>query len=177
MVIYTHAMSGVEFPVGLVMSLQACFSSARASLSVRLKLVPSVLGNEIGGLASSDDPLSRIGSAAMRQLGDDTRQYRVLVLAPPQGLLASACKNDGLWGCSNGFVSAEYASPSEALATALHESLHLFGVDDCYDDLSEGKDPLPSCDKDDCVMRYGVVSDCICTCVGKQLRSFADGSS
>ena len=77
---------------------------------------------------------------------------------------------DFKWGVS--WVSLKISidhAPSEArLINQVHETLHLFGVDDCYDEKS--KDPKDTCNNKLCLMRYGNNEREICDSVRQQLR-------
>lgn len=66
------------------------------------------------------------------------------------------------WGCClSELIAIEYAPTKNKLITQLHETLHLLGVNDCYDPTSkEGK---PECNEADCIMRYGKNSITICS--------------
>ena len=69
-----------------------------------------------------------------------------------------------LWG---EYIAVEYAPYEYKLSTQLHESLHLFGVDECYD--PQTLKPVTECTNNQCVMRYGVNSTEICSHVLEQL--------
>jgi len=75
------------------------------------------------------------------------------------------------WGfCSNDFLAFNYAPPEFRIRNLVHESLHLFSVNDCYDKDLKSKS---SCDNPKCIMRYGqsAVSIEICSSVKNQLKS------
>jgi|GEM_PF-2035525 hypothetical protein len=74
--------------------------------------------------------------------------------------------------CHSSFLAINYAPSSSRILNLVHESLHLFGVDDCYDELS--LQPKSICNNSSCVMRYGqkLVSLEICDSVREQLISF-----
>ena len=77
---------------------------------------------------------------------------------------------DFKWGVSwpSDKISIDHA-PSEArLINQVHETLHLFDVDDCYDE--ESKDPKDTCNNKLCLMRYGNNEREICDSVRQQLR-------
>jgi hypothetical protein len=79
------------------------------------------------------------------------------------------------WGfCHSSFLAVNYAPSSSRILNLLHESLHLFGVDDCYKEFS--LQPKSSCNNSNCAMRYGQqpVSLEICDFVREQLISFYD---
>jgi hypothetical protein len=77
------------------------------------------------------------------------------------------------WGfCSDAFLAFNYAPPECRIRNLVHESLHLFSVNDCYDE-NTGK-PVSSCDNPKCIMRYGqsAVSIEICSSVKFQLKDY-----
>lgn len=75
------------------------------------------------------------------------------------------------WGCCfAGYIAIEYAPMKERLMTQLHESLHLFGVDDCYK--TSDLHPKDSCTDDSCFMRYGVHSSRVCKSALEQIKDF-----
>jgi hypothetical protein len=65
-------------------------------------------------------------------------------------------------------ISIDYAPSRARLINQVHETLHLFGVDDCYD--TESKDPKDTCNNKLCLMRYGNNEREICDSVRQQLR-------
>lgn len=74
------------------------------------------------------------------------------------------------WGASfDSFISLDYAPDDARRFTQVHESLHFFGVNDCYNE-SPGFPPKSTCDNERCVMRYGNVSVDVCSEVLRQLR-------
>jgi hypothetical protein len=77
------------------------------------------------------------------------------------------------WGFSRSALFAvNYAPPKYRIRNLVHESLHLFDVDDCYHE-NTGK-PVSSCDNPKCIMRYAqsAVSIEICSCVKNQLKVY-----
>jgi len=74
------------------------------------------------------------------------------------------------YGCclAGSVIAVEYAPQSHVLSTQLHESLHLFGVGECYDPVTLKR--IPACDNEKCVMGYGVNSTEVCNHVLRQLR-------
>lgn len=80
------------------------------------------------------------------------------------------------WGCwLAGPISVAYSTPSASLATQLHETLHLFNVDDCYDKDNQCL-PKAQCADENCVMRYGKVSNQVCSSVLAQLRALSSNT-
>ena len=67
-----------------------------------------------------------------------------------------------LWG--------EYIAVEYKLSTQLHECLHLFRVNECYN--PQTREPIPECTNDQCVMRYGVISTEVCSHVLEQLNYY-----
>ena len=69
-----------------------------------------------------------------------------------------------------GYIAVEYAPPDHQLSTQLHETLHLFDVDDCYD--PDTRAAKPNCTNPKCLMLYGISTTVVCDNVLEQLRSF-----
>ena len=67
-------------------------------------------------------------------------------------------------------IAVEYAPPDHQLSTQLHETLHLFDVDDCYD--PDTRAAKPNCTNPKCLMLYGISTTVVCDNVLEQLRSF-----
>lgn len=111
-------------------------------------------------------------------LGDhftDTTYIRFLISVPKGHSIAMWCRAQAAqacWGCSNAFISVEYAPKQHCLTTQLHEAMHSLGVDDCYDENVASFDPKDNCSCDDCLMRYGSPSTNVCDVVLSQLRDF-----
>lgn len=79
------------------------------------------------------------------------------------------------WGAAYPqFLAAEYAPSERRLSTQLHETLHLFGVDDCYCSITHQS--KSSCKDQDCLMRYGISSTLVCDDVLEQIRNFCSGT-
>jgi len=101
----------------------------------------------------------------------DTSATRLLLCVPQDHPFMRWCKtkaNHADWGCCiSEFIAVEYAPSKNRLVTQLHESLHLFGVDECYDEYS--LQPKNTCDLTECLMRYGSHSPAACTSVLQQL--------
>lgn len=102
----------------------------------------------------------------------DTTHTRLFISSPNQKKYKNYCKyqvGHAEWGCClGGTVALDYSPAKYRLTNQLHEALHLFGVDDCYDQSTQK--PLDSCKEPDCLMRYGVQSTKICSSVLSQLR-------
>jgi len=75
-----------------------------------------------------------------------------------------------MWGCCiNETIAIDYSEPKSRLVNQLHETLHLLGVDDCYDP-EDNCDPKSSCNDSKCVMRYGSSSAGVCSSVIEQIQ-------
>lgn len=103
----------------------------------------------------------------------DNTHTRLFISAPNQQKYRTYCIKEAdhaRWGCCLGNVIAiEYAPLSARLPTQIHETLHLFGVDECYDEST--RTPKDSCNDPECLMRYGVQSTKVCKNVLLQLRN------
>ena len=101
----------------------------------------------------------------------DTRHTRLFISSPNQEKYKVFCESiveHAKWGCCfSEVVAVDYSRVEDRLTTQLHETLHLFGVDDCYH--PESTRALDSCDDDECLMRYGENSTTICSSVLSQL--------
>ena len=75
------------------------------------------------------------------------------------------------WGFSLPPIVFNYAPLEFRTRNLVHESLHCFQVDDCYDEFLKSKS---SCDNTNCIMRYGqsAVSIEICSSVESQLKVY-----
>jgi hypothetical protein len=107
----------------------------------------------------------------------DISDTRFLLFSPDSLRFRAWCQNKARhaqWGCClGGVVAVEYANLSVRLVTQLHETLHAFGVDECYDETSFL--PRTSCNVATCFMRYGIDSTEVCNNVLDQLRRASEG--
>jgi hypothetical protein len=103
----------------------------------------------------------------------DTTNIRFLISESGSNRFRSYCLSQApraLWGCClTGFIAVEYAPENARLVTLLHESLHLFDVDECYDEVTHKK--KDTCTGSTCLMQYGVVSTDACSNAISQIRS------
>lgn len=75
------------------------------------------------------------------------------------------------WGTSfEAFISLDYSPDDARRYNQLHECLHFFGVDDCYEEKNQYP-PKSSCDSEACVMRFGNCSVGVCSQVLLQLKN------
>lgn len=81
---------------------------------------------------------------------------------------------DAHWGCSNEYISVDYAPDHSRLANQLHECLHFLGVQDCYVENDPRHPPKGSCTNSSCVMRYGMSSTEICDSVAEQVGQYSN---
>ncbi len=104
----------------------------------------------------------------------DTTSTRLLLTVPWTSAVGFSCRREeptAEWGCCiSEAIAVEYAPPGYRLATQLHEALHLFGIDECYDPAS--LKPVSTCSLASCLMRYGAQSTEVCPYVNLQLRAF-----
>lgn len=103
----------------------------------------------------------------------DTTNIRLFISASNDSKYREYCLRQlghAAWGCClSETIAIEYAPANARLTTQLHETLHLFGVGECYDERTQT--PLASCQHQNCIMRYGVVSTQVCSNVIAQLKS------
>lgn len=95
-----------------------------------------------------------------------------LFISSANQLLEDHCRSaapKALYGCClpGNLVAVEYAPKNSVLSTQLHETLHLFGVGECYD--PDTLERIPECDNENCVMGYGVNSTEVCSHVLGQI--------
>lgn len=75
----------------------------------------------------------------------------------------------GLAACN---LAVIYAPVGSILQTQIHEVLHTYGARDCYrEDVLGEFPPLPDCDNEQCVMRYGSKGLQICSVIKDKLRT------
>jgi hypothetical protein len=67
-------------------------------------------------------------------------------------------------------ISFDYAPEDSRLMNQLHETLHLFGVDDCYEDRA-GHPAKVTCSNSLCFMRYGNNTSQVCAHVRRQIKA------
>jgi hypothetical protein len=105
-------------------------------------------------------------------VNDNSEANRFLLCVPREPKYKNYClRQAGIseWGCClSEFVAIEYARPDKALETQLHETLHLFGVDECYD---SSRLPKSTCEHPQCLMRYDASSIEVCSSVLRQLSA------
>lgn len=106
----------------------------------------------------------------------DTTATRLLISASDNHSFKAWCENllgHARWGCClSETIAIEYAPRGYALSTQLHEGLHLFGVDECYNEANPSQ-AKPACDNERCLMRYGSSHLEVCSSVLEQLRMHA----
>ena len=103
----------------------------------------------------------------------DASETRMLISATDSEVFKEHCLLEAgnvKWGCCLGgeVIAVEYAPYLFRKYVQLHEALHLFGADECYNE--ETTITKPSCDTDSCVMRYEPKSIKVCSVVKKQLN-------
>lgn len=103
----------------------------------------------------------------------DNTDTRLFISAPNQPNYRDYCiKQAGhaKWGCClSQAIAIEYAPLNSKLTTQIHETLHLFGVGECYDEST--LIPKDSCTEPKCLMRYGTQSIKVCKNVLMQLQN------
>jgi hypothetical protein len=104
----------------------------------------------------------------------DTTAIRFLFSASESSKFKKYCiaeAGHAAWGCClSKTIAVSYAPKQNELVTQVHESLHLFGVEECYEEYIQGFPPKNSCNNEQCVMRYGSNSIEVCESVLEQLR-------
>ncbi|MBL6736478.1 MAG: hypothetical protein ISP76_05225 [Burkholderiales bacterium] len=125
-----------------------------------------------------EDPLLYLFESSLGPNGEDLATRYVIDIDGVSSDLKNKFKEyanlpHAEWGfCHSSFLVVNYAPHSSSILNLVHESLHLFGVGDCYDELS--LQPKSNCNNSNCVMRYGQkpVSLEICDSVREQVVSF-----
>jgi len=165
--IITYQTEGGEIDSSYGEILQRILDSSDAEIELKFESA----GHKLEDLFNSWDGKSNL-IYELIDLFPDSTNIRILISTTSTSKFANYCKSElghAAWGCClGGFVAVEY-SPDARLTTQLHESLHLFGVEECYDEST--LKPLESCTNDRCLMRYGVRSNSVCSSVCSQLRS------
>ena len=176
MIIYTHEIGNGHIDTKLNTALKNCMISAKVKINFEIKCVPRMLrlvlekwtlDQDIDNLVLQLEPFANIIS-----------ENRVLIATDNNSSFAKWCKSQNpkaFWGCNLEFISIDYAPRENRLFSQLHESLHLFGVDDCYEATTECR-PKKNCDNSDCVMRYGATSEKICKRVGSELKKYSENN-
>ncbi len=106
---------------------------------------------------------------------EDTTNIRFLISAPNESKFKNYCKKiigHAGWGCCIGeAIAIEYSPTNSGIETLLHESLHLFGVNDCYHE--DNLLPKSTCTNPHCLMRYGNTTTEVCRSVKEQIQNQA----
>lgn len=147
-------------------ALSQVLSASGSDHTVEFREADEELAGKLEGWKETESLLSLFAEYA-----EDTTNTRLLIAAPNQGKFKNHCLSEAShaqWGCClSETIAVEYSPDENALETQLHESLHLFGVDECYEEST--LQPKPSCLNTRCVMRYGVQSTEVCQSVQQQL--------
>jgi len=107
-------------------------------------------------------------------LYDDSSSVRFLICATKNDKYQEwvASEESEAWGrCWDDFIAIEFAPKNNRLAVQLHESLHFFYVDDCYDETNNRK-VKKSCRNEECLMHFHPDSCVPCEEVFDQLRNW-----
>jgi hypothetical protein len=175
MTIYTYEMDNGHIETKLEQVLQNCMIFAGVTINLKIKSVPKMLGETIQKWTKDQDLVKLVSD----NLKDDYFRDRVLIATDKESLLSQFCREKlphAEWGYSyQGYVSIDYAPQKFRLFSQLHECLHFFGVDDCYE-AGTGHEPKAkaNCDTADCVMRYGSKSVKICRRVVSELKKYSE---
>jgi len=88
--------------------------------------------------------------------------YPLLVYCKPDSKIAQAAIKEDVrakWGLCNDYYSVSAVYESNNKYILWHETLHLFGVEDCYDQ-NNPHNGTP-CELDDCLMQYAPTSQTV----------------
>lgn len=168
MKIYTYETTKGLISKKLGDSLRSVFDKAGINYKIKIVAVNSSLKNKLDKWNGARD----LNIMLLDELGYDSSGYRVLIATDIGSRFYNWCKEQcghAEWGCSNSLVSVDYSPEECRLSSQLHECLHFFCVDDCYDEKT--LQPKSTCSTSKCVMRYGVVSLDVCSSVLSQIRS------
>lgn len=72
--------------------------------------------------------------------------------------MAQKANPDAIWGCALQGSGIAIVYNYDNMATFWHESFHLLGVADCYDENDPTHPHKETCSESNCVMRYGLVA-------------------
>jgi len=121
------------------------------------------------------DGTKDLNSVVVEVLGNKFSNSRILIGANDGSKYKNWCLEQcscAKWGCSAGIISIDYSPNNARLSNQLHECLHFFDVDDCYEIKNGNAVPKPSCTDENCVMRYGIVTNTVCDNVLHQLKTW-----
>lgn len=103
----------------------------------------------------------------------DTASTRLIIANANNIKLKEYCLSkagNAQWGCCiSESIAIEYAPQNKSMEVQIHESLHLFGVDECYE--KNSLKPKSVCNNKKCVMRYDVPSLAVCHSVKRQIMN------
>jgi hypothetical protein len=176
MTIYTCKLNNGHIETKLEQALQNCMIFAGVTINFEIKTVPGKLDEAIRKWTKDQDLVNLV----LQHLDDELLIHRVMIATDRKSLLAQFCRDKlphAKWGFSYGYVSIDYAPREFSLFSQLHECLHFFGVEDCYDETTSTCRPQPNCDNPDCVMRYGIRSEEICSKVVSELKKYSENNS
>ncbi len=158
--------------------LSDILESCLGSTPLDLLPYPAIFANAIN---SANAPLDYVAAAtlvndaiiAVKNYVSDRPNYFFLgVFNKPSGMQRALTKLGYQWGVSwpEDKISFDYAPEDSRLMNQLHETLHLFGVDDCYEDRA-GYPAKVTCSNSLCFMRYGNNTSQVCAHVREQIKA------
>ncbi|MEH6616516.1 MAG: hypothetical protein V7699_01610 [Porticoccus sp.] len=129
-------------------------------------------GEGLRGLLESWDGQKDLLDMFLVYINCEIEGHRLFISAASDDKYKNYCLtlvSHAMWGCCiSEAIAIDYSEPKSRLVNQLHETLHLFGVDDCYN--LPGFNPKSSCDDSACVMRHGSSSVGVCSSVIEQLQ-------
>lgn len=165
MKIFTYESSTNLISKSYATSLKSILKTAVPNISINIQPADSNLSSILNNWNGHDDLLT--------DYFESTTDTRILLCTTKNSKYYNWCIQQLMhakWGCSiSEFLAIEYAPEPNKLTTQLHESLHLFGVDDCYKENNQS--PKTSCLNESCFMRYGNNSKTVCDSVLTQLNT------
>jgi len=167
MKIFTYETRKGLITDNLAYNIQKVFKKAGISYDINVESVNNRLKNKL----DQWDVSINLDWLLLTELSNENANFRVIIATDTDSTFYKWCKSQCLhakWGCANKLYAIDYAPVKKRESSQLHECLHLFDVDDCYDEKT--LNPKPKCNNEDCVMRYGNDKLDICSNVTAQIK-------
>lgn len=169
MKIFTYEVRKGLITDNLANNIQTVFKKAGINYNIETEPVDNNLKIKLDKWNDSTD----LYSLLLIELSNKDANFRVLIATDKNSQFYKWCKSkcpQAEWGCSNKLYAIDYAPMKMRESSQLHECLHLFQVDDCYDEKT--LKPKSNCKNENCVMRYGNDKLDVCSNVLAQLKRY-----